>query len=185
MNSAPELLLTPKMQRFYWARQCLTCEYSLRLSHCFPLCSHIYRWPMSGHKHHWCEGRKKKKHYFLKNAEPKLKKQIFSLKQKIHIPAPSLSCATSFPRTTRGMAEGVSFPGPSGNMTLSSIDQKREKHTQANQDIRDCLQKLFELNSPDSGGVRDPQKGGKSYFKKWKTKQNKQKKRRFRRKVKD
>ena len=45
---------------------------------------------------------------------------------------------------TRSTAAGVRFRVPSADTALSNIDRKRKKRIAANQDVTDCLPKLFE-----------------------------------------
>ena len=45
---------------------------------------------------------------------------------------------------TRSIIAGVRFRVPSGGTALSNIDWKRKKRIPANQDVTDCLPKLFE-----------------------------------------
>ena len=45
---------------------------------------------------------------------------------------------------TQSIAAGVRFRVPSADTALSNIDRKRKKRIAANQDVTDCLPKLFE-----------------------------------------
>ena len=95
-------------------------------------------------------------------------------------PSPSPPPRRGSPRCmpTRSVVAGVRFRVPSGETAFSNSDRKRKKRTLANQDVTDCLPKLFEqtiVAVPVNNNINNKmsaifQKSGKSILKKRKVK---------------